>query len=1139
MTPGTDMVITGSSLTLTGGITAPGNLTLDGSSVTVAGAVNVAGILTLKNSSILSHYGATTSATYKLDITAASVSVDATSKIDVSGKGYLGGRQGGNNTDTGMTLGNVTTGGSTYYANGGSYGGLGGLSGSGSVNTSYGSLMLPGELGSGGSANGSSYPGASGGGLVKLTAGALTLNGGILADGGIITNSNGGGAGSGGGVLVNVGTLSGTGTISACGGAFTYNTNYGSGGGGRIAIYYDTNTLPAGNIVAPGGQSGNGTVAARNGGAGTVYIQQNVMSLIVSKDGTGAGTVSSAPSGISCGSTCSSQFVKNGTVILTATPDVGSAFTSWSGACSGNGSCTLTMDVAKTVTASFALIPTPTVSISSPVGTIKNNRPLLQYSVSAGTAVVKVDGNIVSKLSGNTLDILSDGSHTVRVEATNAGVTGFAVSTFTVDTIAPTVTVTGLPSIVKTTPQTLSGTMETGSSVTVSVTTGTASIGTVTYPTSTTWQCVVSNLTVGANSFTITAHDQAGNSSQTIASVTYELPVTLGLSVPTITASSKDSVVMTISNIDPAGSEVLVEQFVNANNNGVIDAGDYAIRAFKVTDGVMALYPNIPGDEDAAGNKTIVTTLSFALTSDITHAPGSYLFRVTSGSDTATALFTVTPVAQPQTVAGTVTDSSNPVPGAMIRLLDKWQQPVAWSIADNSGNYSLYVPVSGEYRIIPIAYGFVSDPAGSQVTLSSGQTITSHSLTLTPGTIHLTGKVQKDQTTDPVGGVWVQAVGGNGIGYAITAADGSYDLKLTAGQYDISVAADTTLPNPSAKGYLGATKQPQNINLQTDTTNFNIPLTPVSITVTGKVVDQYGTPQSGLPVLGKLAAAANARELVSFATTDSNGNYTLNLSPGTQWTISLDDSVAQNLGYLGSRISNFSTASTLTGNNLIAQQTVSWIKGTVRDSSANVLGNIDIQLRSSDSTVVTHLKTAADGTYALAVYGGNWYVNAFFDYNGPQSVGEQTATVTSGQTTTIDFVVDVAQPSVVITSPTASTTPDNTPLLTYTVNEGTVVVKVDGALVNKVSGNSLDVLGNGSHAVVVEATDSSGNISSASVAFTVNYTPLALSSTAPADGAIGIAYNKAYTVFDLCAINATTIQRILLGTEYRKIVSIS
>ena len=46
--------------------------------------------------------------------------------------------------------------------------------------------------------------------------------------------------------------------------------------------------------------------------------------------------------------------ISHGTVVtVTATPATGSTFTGWSGACSGSGACSVTMDAAKSVTATF------------------------------------------------------------------------------------------------------------------------------------------------------------------------------------------------------------------------------------------------------------------------------------------------------------------------------------------------------------------------------------------------------------------------------------------------------------------------------------------------------------------------------------------------------------------------------------------------------------------------------------------------------------------------------------------------------------------------------------------------------------------------------------------------------------------
>jgi hypothetical protein len=79
--------------------------------------------------------------------------------------------------------------------------------------------------------------------------------------------------------------------------------------------------------------------------------------LAVNKNGTGTGSVASSPAGIDCGLTCTKSFGKNTVVTLTPTASAGSTFTGWSGDCSGTGACTVTMDQAHSVTATFDLIP--------------------------------------------------------------------------------------------------------------------------------------------------------------------------------------------------------------------------------------------------------------------------------------------------------------------------------------------------------------------------------------------------------------------------------------------------------------------------------------------------------------------------------------------------------------------------------------------------------------------------------------------------------------------------------------------------------------------------------------------------------------------------------------------------------------
>jgi Ca2+-binding RTX toxin-like protein len=79
--------------------------------------------------------------------------------------------------------------------------------------------------------------------------------------------------------------------------------------------------------------------------------------LTVNKTGTGSGSVTSSPAGISCGADCTETYDNSTSVTLTAAAATGSSFTGWSGAgCSGAGTCTVAMTQARGVTATFTQI---------------------------------------------------------------------------------------------------------------------------------------------------------------------------------------------------------------------------------------------------------------------------------------------------------------------------------------------------------------------------------------------------------------------------------------------------------------------------------------------------------------------------------------------------------------------------------------------------------------------------------------------------------------------------------------------------------------------------------------------------------------------------------------------------------------
>ena len=109
--------------------------------------------------------------------------------------------------------------------------------------------------------------------------------------------------------------------------------------------------------------------------AGTLFLDDlglteigggpTTQTLTVSKAGTGAGTVTSSPGGISCGADCSEAFTQGTSVTLSQSAAAGSTFAGWSGACSGTGGCTVTMDQARSVTATFtAVTPQQTLTVT-------------------------------------------------------------------------------------------------------------------------------------------------------------------------------------------------------------------------------------------------------------------------------------------------------------------------------------------------------------------------------------------------------------------------------------------------------------------------------------------------------------------------------------------------------------------------------------------------------------------------------------------------------------------------------------------------------------------------------------------------------------------------------------------------------
>ncbi len=256
---GTTVLKNNSKITLAGTSTVWSGGTFTIGTDATTNTINVPKTVTTKplfssitvGSGTLQHDTHTTSHTNSL-ILKSTGNVDVTGTISANGKGFSGGGTGASGNGTGGGAGNTTHGG------GAGYGAAGGTSTTGSAGgSSYGSGLIPVDLGSGGGGGSGGGTGGAGGGAIELQSGAtITISGTVSANGSNGTSSccNGGGGGSGGSVWLVADVIDGNGTVTANGGGNPVHTGAGCGAGGRVGRDYRSNTF-SGTLTALKGTS--------------------------------------------------------------------------------------------------------------------------------------------------------------------------------------------------------------------------------------------------------------------------------------------------------------------------------------------------------------------------------------------------------------------------------------------------------------------------------------------------------------------------------------------------------------------------------------------------------------------------------------------------------------------------------------------------------------------------------------------------------------------------------------------------------------------------------------------------------------------------------------------------------------------
>jgi subtilase family serine protease len=175
----------------------------------------------------------------------------------------------------------------------------------------------------------------------------------------------------------------------------------------------------------------------------SITVNPNTFDLTVEIVGTG--TVSSNPAGIDCpGTACTAAFSFGSTVTLTATGVSGTELSGWSGACSGTGACVVSVDAAKSVTATFSANGRDLVvtAVSDPPAAAT---PGTSFSV---TDTVRNEGSVTTGSSTTryylSVDLIADASDILMVGTRSVpGLAFLATSTGTIAISIPSATPIG------------------------------------------------------------------------------------------------------------------------------------------------------------------------------------------------------------------------------------------------------------------------------------------------------------------------------------------------------------------------------------------------------------------------------------------------------------------------------------------------------------------------------------------------------------------------------------------------------------------------------------------------------------------------------------------------------------------------
>lgn len=261
------------------------------------------------------------------------------------------------------------------------------------------------------------------------------------------------------------------------------------------------------------------------------------------------------------------------------------------------------------------------------------------------------------------------------------------------------------------------------------------------------------------------------------------------------------------------------------------------------------------------------------ITQDLLQLQYSQNFPI-SGMQEADINLTLPPVpTATATVFGTVTDGTDPIPDATVKLFDSLGAPYQHTVTDENGAYTLEGIPTGTYTVAGVKDGYLlSDGAG--VVLSSGDTtqvnlVCTQDASLALGTIAGVVQTLVNLVQTPLSGAKISLLNAASEVVATTysvddgefafydLADGAYTLIASAAGYITTAPMAVTILDGSIANVV--------LSMTVDSRTYNG-------TVSGIIRDQNGNAVAGCFV-GLFQVAAGQELLIATTKTNTDGKY--------------------------------------------------------------------------------------------------------------------------------------------------------------------------------------------------------------------------------------------------------------------------